>query len=44
VVRFAPPLIITESEIDTALEIIGAAFDSLPAPGGIGKTIARAAA
>jgi ornithine--oxo-acid transaminase len=34
VVRFAPPLIITESEIDTALVVIGAVFDSLPAPHG----------
>ncbi|MDB5763692.1 MAG: rocD [Herminiimonas sp.] len=34
VVRFAPPLIITEHEIDAALVIIGAAFDSLPTPHG----------
>lgn len=34
VVRFAPPLIITESEIDAALAIIGAVFDALPAPRG----------
>jgi ornithine--oxo-acid transaminase len=33
VVRFAPPLIITEFQIDAALKIIGAIFDSLPAPG-----------
>ncbi|HEV7617575.1 MAG TPA: ornithine--oxo-acid transaminase [Burkholderiaceae bacterium] len=34
VVRFAPPLIITESEIDAALATIGAVFDSLPTPHG----------
>lgn len=34
VVRFAPPLIITESEIDAALAVIGAVFDALPAPHG----------
>lgn len=34
VVRFAPPLIISESEIDAALATIGAVFDSLPAPHG----------
>lgn len=32
VVRFAPPLIITESEIDAALATIGAVFDSLSTP------------
>jgi ornithine--oxo-acid transaminase len=30
VVRFAPPLIITEIEIDAALAIVGAVFDALP--------------
>lgn len=34
VVRFAPPLIITEFQVDAALNIIGTLFDSLPAPGG----------
>lgn len=34
VVRFAPPLIITEFQIDAALEIISAVFASLPAPSG----------
>jgi ornithine--oxo-acid transaminase len=34
VVRFAPPLIISDAEIDGALDIIGAVFDSLPAPHG----------
>lgn len=34
VVRFAPPLVITESEIDAALKIIGAVFDMLPGAGG----------
>ena len=34
VVRFAPPLIITEFEIDAALNVIGAIFDLLPAPCG----------
>lgn len=37
VVRFAPPLIITEFQIDAALNIIGAIFDSLPTPNGDGK-------
>jgi ornithine--oxo-acid transaminase len=32
VVRFAPPLVITEQEIDDALDIIGSVFASLPAP------------
>jgi ornithine--oxo-acid transaminase len=31
VLRFAPPLIITEMEIDAALAIVGAVFDALPA-------------
>jgi ornithine--oxo-acid transaminase len=30
VVRFAPPLIISQEEIDAALNIIGAVFDALP--------------
>ncbi len=34
VVRFAPPLVITESEIDAALKIIGTVFDLLPNAGG----------
>jgi ornithine--oxo-acid transaminase len=34
VVRFAPPLIISEAEIDAALDTIGAVFDSLPTPHG----------
>jgi ornithine--oxo-acid transaminase len=34
VVRFAPPLIITEFQIDAALDIIGTIFDSLPTPSG----------
>jgi ornithine--oxo-acid transaminase len=34
VVRFAPPLIITEFQIDAALNIIGTIFDSLPGPSG----------
>jgi ornithine--oxo-acid transaminase len=34
VVRFAPPLMITEFQIDAALDIIGAVFDSLPVPNG----------
>jgi ornithine--oxo-acid transaminase len=34
VVRFAPPLVIREQEIDAALETIGAVFDALPAPHG----------
>jgi ornithine--oxo-acid transaminase len=34
VVRFAPPLIITEFQIDAALNIIGTIFDSLPTPSG----------
>lgn len=34
VVRFAPPLIITEFQIDAALNIITTVFDSLPAPNG----------
>jgi ornithine--oxo-acid transaminase len=45
VVRFAPPLIISESEIDAALKIIGTVFDSLPAPqNGFGKSASRVAA
>jgi ornithine--oxo-acid transaminase len=32
VVRFAPPLIITQHELDAALGTIGAAFDALPVP------------
>lgn len=42
VVRFAPPLIITEFQIDAALKIIGAIFDTLPAPSG--QTTRRIAA
>ncbi len=38
VVRFAPPLVIREEEIDTALQTIVAVFDSLPAPYGQSKT------
>lgn len=34
VVRFAPPLIITEFQIDAALNIIGTVFDTLPTPSG----------
>jgi ornithine--oxo-acid transaminase len=34
VVRFAPPLVIREEEIDAALETIGAVFDALPTPYG----------
>ncbi|MDQ9169258.1 ornithine--oxo-acid transaminase [Oxalobacteraceae bacterium R-40] len=34
VVRFAPPLVIRKEEIDAALEVIGAVFDSLPEPHG----------
>lgn len=34
VVRFAPPLVISDAEVDAALKTIGAAFDSLPAPHG----------
>jgi ornithine--oxo-acid transaminase len=34
VVRFAPPLVIREEEIDAALKTIGAVFDALPAPHG----------
>ncbi|OGB27585.1 MAG: ornithine--oxo-acid transaminase [Burkholderiales bacterium RIFCSPLOWO2_02_FULL_57_36] len=37
VVRFAPPLIITESEIDMTLKTINAIFDLLPAPRGGGR-------
>ncbi|MDB5793865.1 MAG: rocD [Noviherbaspirillum sp.] len=32
VVRFAPPLIISQEELDAALNVIGAAFDALPRP------------
>jgi ornithine--oxo-acid transaminase len=34
VIRFAPPLTITESEVDHALEIIRDGFSSVPAPDG----------
>lgn len=34
VIRFAPPLVITESEVDHALDIIRDGFNSLPAPDG----------
>jgi ornithine--oxo-acid transaminase len=44
VVRFAPPLIITASEIDAALAIIGAAFESLPTPGHRAGNVGRLAA
>jgi ornithine--oxo-acid transaminase len=37
VVRFAPPLIITQEELDGALAIIGAVFDSLPATKAAGR-------
>jgi ornithine--oxo-acid transaminase len=37
VVRFAPPLIITQEELDGALAIIGAVFDSLPATRAAGR-------
>ena len=37
VVRLAPPLIITQDQIDAALDIIGAVFDALPAPDGQGN-------
>ncbi len=42
VVRFAPPLIIRDGEIDAALETIGAVFGSLPEPRGhCSKTISQ---
>jgi len=34
VIRFAPPLVISESEVDHALDIIRDGFKSLPAPDG----------
>lgn len=34
VVRFAPPLVITQADIDAALDVIRAVFDALPAPDG----------
>jgi ornithine--oxo-acid transaminase len=34
VVRFAPPLVITDAEVDGALQVIGEVFNSLPAPHG----------
>jgi len=41
VVRFAPPLVITQADIDAALDIIRAVFDALPAPDGQTDVSAR---
>jgi len=41
VVRFAPPLVITQDDIDAALDVIRAVFDALPAPDGQADVSAR---
>lgn len=41
VVRFAPPLVIAQADIDAALDVIRAVFDALPAPDGQTDVAAR---